>query len=170
MVTMNELLESFYLYDSDLYDAIYFCSHNYNDENLNPWHLEGSVLNHTILVMKEAEKFKDEKLLYAALLHDIGKVFTRKVNDEKKRVSFYGHENFSIQTAVDFMRWMGHDKQFIETVCKLISLHMKAHKVETKDELYILAYKDQELAELLKKFSKCDGDGRISKIKIEQKV
>lgn len=174
---LNSLVyNSFEKWNSELIQKMKDTSHNYDEENLNPWHLEGSIWNHTVLVMNKAEEyckwkeFEDaEILMYAAILHDIGKLYTRKENHEKKRVSFFNHEAFSIQTAVDFMSYMGKDAEFIETVIKIISLHMKAHKVESKEDLYILVDGDEKLFELMITFNKCDGEGRISSIQIEQK-
>lgn len=169
MITKDELFELFYIWNSELVEKMETCSHHYDIDNRNAWHLEGSVWNHTLMVTDVADYFNDEYLLYAAILHDIGKVYTRKENHEKKRVSFYGHENFSIQSAIDFMKWMKKDAFFIVTVCKIISLHMKAHKAETESELMLLCSNDLHLYELVKKFNICDGTGRISAIKIEQK-
>ena len=64
---------------------------------------------------------------------------------------------------------MNKDNNFIETVIKIISLHMKAHKVESKEDIYVLVDGDEKLLELMIIFNKCDGEGRISSIEIEQK-
>ncbi len=62
----------------------------------NPvWHPEGSVWNHTMLVVNEAAKLKvqaKEPLMFmlAALFHDLGKAVTTTVKDGK--IISYGHD------------------------------------------------------------------------------
>lgn len=172
----EKVYRSFKNWNPELIQKMEDTSHNYDEENLNPWHLEGSIWNHTVLVMNKAEEYSKWKtfedaeiLMYAAILHDVGKLYTRKEMHEKKRVSFFNHEAFSIQPAIDFMTYMNKDNEFIETVIKIISLHMKAHKAESKEDLYVLVDGDEELLELMIIFNKCDGEGRISSIEIEQK-
>ena len=51
-------------------------------ESLNPYHCESDVFTHTMMVCKQAENDSYEVQI-AALLHDIGKPSTRKINAKK---------------------------------------------------------------------------------------
>lgn len=59
-------------------------------------HPEGSVFNHTMMVIDLCAKLKDDafcpfEFMLSALLHDIGKVYTRSVDNDGK-VHFYHHD------------------------------------------------------------------------------
>ena len=45
-----------------------------NEFGLNPFHMEGDIFTHSIMVLKEAENAQDIHK-YAAILHDIGKPY-----------------------------------------------------------------------------------------------
>ena len=173
--TMNEILNAFRDWSPPLVEAMEACDHAYSTEHLNPWHLEGSVWAHTIMVYDAAQVHRFdvsehtiEILQIAAMCHDIGKLYTRKENQEKKRVSFFNHEAFSIQPAMDFLTYLSFD-YFKPTVCKLIAYHMQAHKCESSEDLLKLAGYDEVLAKRLKIFNRMDGDGRVSELKVEQR-
>ena len=82
---------------------------DHNDAPIfSSWHLEGSIWTHTMMVVSAmqstAKHHKNIKeLLVAALLHDVGKVYTREVNEEKQKVTFYGHPGFSTFLARDML-------------------------------------------------------------------
>ena len=67
-----------------------------NNIEQNPkYHPEGSVLKHVLLVVDLASEYKkysnDEKVfMWAALLHDIGKLTTTRVR--KNRITSYNHD------------------------------------------------------------------------------
>jgi len=69
-----------------------------------------------------------EKMLWVALLHDLGKAFTKSFYNykgEKKRyASFLRHENVSAQIAVTILSQMGFSRSFIKEAVKLIEYHM----------------------------------------------
>jgi len=73
-------------------------------------HPEGSVWNHTMLVM------------WAALLHDIGKAPTTKVR--KGRITSYDHDKVGAKMAEEFLNCFSEDKDFIEKVRILVRYHM----------------------------------------------
>lgn len=56
--------------------------HGYN--NLNDYHLEGSVWTHTMMVLKELEN-ESKELQLAALLHDVGKPFSIEIVDKLEK-------------------------------------------------------------------------------------
>lgn len=81
----------------DLVDSMLRSSHHYDAEHLNPWHLEGDVWSHTMLVAQAYSMSQDVDVSVGltALLHDIGKPLAVKRLPEKKRLVFKGHESMS---------------------------------------------------------------------------
>lgn len=97
------------------------------EQNLK-YHPEGSVWNHTMLVVDEASKRKVKSrnpraFMWAALLHDIGKKPTTKVR--KGRITSYNHESVGKKMAVEFLREFVQDEKFIEDVASFIRWHME---------------------------------------------
>jgi predicted kinase len=82
--------------------------HGYVDgylESYSPYHLEGDVYTHTMLVYSHAAKnFANEPELLAALLHDYGKVFTAFDDHEKQRRFFRGHEGVSFFRSINIVK------------------------------------------------------------------
>lgn len=78
---MNKLVKDFQLKYPKLCKAMQECSHHYSDTELNPFHLEGDVWSHTMMSCNQAVN-QNKNTQIAALLHDIGKPFTRKENHE----------------------------------------------------------------------------------------
>lgn len=100
--TIIEWFKTNYQYYYNLMKNI---SHTHDNGYLNPYHMEGSIWNHTILVLEEISK-KDiqdkNNYVLAALLHDIGKIYTR-IEKNEKRVSFPEHENISTYLSIDIL-------------------------------------------------------------------
>jgi len=91
-------------------------------------HPEGSVWNHTMLVVDEAakvkQKSKDAKVfMWAAFLHDIGKPGTTK--NRGGRITSYDHDMLGAELAKDFLQKFTHDNNFIKAVAELIRWHMQ---------------------------------------------
>jgi putative nucleotidyltransferase with HDIG domain len=133
----------------------------------NPYHLEGDVWTHTMMVMKEAEKFIDTNplVLWSSLLHDIGKPLAREPIHEKQRVRFIGHEGISTFLSVEVL-----NKTDLSISEKVRVLQLVAHHSDVfrgrKDGKYTNKF--------LKKFDKqypmvqelicqvyCDSNGRF---------
>lgn len=103
------------------------CNHHYSDRQLNPWHLEGDVWTHTMLVLKAyaLSNDVDDVVGWTALLHDIGKVGAARVLHDKQRVVFKGHEALSAWIAWD---WLQHPSLTLPLadrlrIFSLIALH-----------------------------------------------
>jgi poly(A) polymerase len=62
---------------------------------------------------------------WAALLHDIAKPRTRTVEDNK--VHFFGHEDIGSYMARDILKRLHFDRDFIDSVSRLVRLHMRAN-------------------------------------------
>jgi tRNA nucleotidyltransferase (CCA-adding enzyme) len=91
-------------------------------------HPEGNVWNHTLLVVDEAAKRKNESedkraFMWAALLHDIGKAPATRV--KKGRIVAYDHDKIGEKMAVEFLEALTDDKELIDKVSKLVRWHMQ---------------------------------------------
>jgi poly(A) polymerase len=62
---------------------------------------------------------------WSAMLHDIAKPRTRTVDDGK--VHFFGHEDIGGYMARDILKRLHFDRDFIESVSKIVRLHMRAN-------------------------------------------
>lgn len=92
------------------------------------YHPEGSVLNHVFLVVDLASEYKiysnDEKVfMWAALLHDIGKLTTTRVR--KNRITSYNHDSEGENIAMDFLNELTNNEKFKQKVSKLVRWHMQ---------------------------------------------
>ncbi|MDR1548600.1 MAG: HD domain-containing protein [Hungatella sp.] len=91
------------------------------------YHPEGSVWNHTMMVVDQAaeqkEKSKDARtFMWAALLHDIGKPAVTKIRKEK--ITAYNHDAEGEHLTEDFLSCFSDDAKWIGTVAKLVRYHM----------------------------------------------
>lgn len=91
-------------------------------------HPEGNVWNHVMLVIDEAAKIKDKSkdykvLMWAALLHDIGKPSTTK--NRKGKITAYDHDKVGEKLTIQFLEVFIDDKDFINKVSKLVRYHMQ---------------------------------------------
>lgn len=99
-----------------------------NNIEQNPkYHPEGSVLKDVFLVVDLASKYKkysnDEKVfMWAALLHDIGKLTTTRVR--KNRITSYNHDIEGEEIAMDILNELT-DDDFKQKVSKLVRWHMQ---------------------------------------------
>lgn len=67
-------------------------------------------------------------MLWAALLHDVGKAFSKnfvnRKGEETRYANFIGHENVGSQMAVQFLHKMNYSDEFIYKVATLVQFHM----------------------------------------------
>ncbi len=97
-------------------------------EQSEKYHPEGSVLKHVFLVVDLASQYKtysnDEKVfMWAALLHDIGKLTTTRVR--KNRITSYNHDTEGEDIALKFLNALSDDEGFKKKVSKLVRWHMQ---------------------------------------------
>jgi poly(A) polymerase len=62
---------------------------------------------------------------WAALLHDIAKPRTKRIEDNK--VHFFGHEDIGAHMTRDILKRLHFDRSFIDSVSLLVKLHMRAN-------------------------------------------
>lgn len=100
------------------------------------------VFMHTLRALDAARSDKsidnvgDLDLMFAVLLHDIGKARTSRYHPEAKRVVFFGHQIASVRMA---RKWMEHMRTATigvdaDRVCKLIEHHMFETKAYFTDK------------------------------------
>jgi tRNA nucleotidyltransferase (CCA-adding enzyme) len=92
-------------------------------------HPEGDVWRHTMLVTDNAAQLKSQSkdpraLMWAALLHDVGKKETTKRRNG--RITAYDHDKAGRALAERFLRECGQDEAFVREVGALVRWHMQA--------------------------------------------
>ena len=96
-------------------------------------HAEGDVWVHTMMVLDEAAKRRDEAknplgLMLCALTHDFGKaVCTEKINGV---IHAYNHENAGLPLIKEFLARLTNEKNLTSYVLNLDALHMKPNTMQ----------------------------------------
>ncbi|HEX4863686.1 MAG TPA: CCA tRNA nucleotidyltransferase [Acidimicrobiales bacterium] len=90
----------------------------------DPIHRHKDVLAHTIAVVDNTSP--DRLLRLAALFHDVGKPKTRSFG-ARGIVTFHHHEVVGARMARDRMRALRYSAEDIETVSRLVELHLRFH-------------------------------------------
>lgn len=171
-IKASELIKWFVKNHSNIVSRMKGCDHNFSSIHQNPYHLEGDVWTHTMMVMKMAEYLNDDTmydklynyLLIAALLHDIGKPEVRNKDIDNKKVSFYSHESVSMFLAVDILNDL--EKSFVglrldkQLILEAIAMHINIYRLGL-DKLEKRLTKNYDLAYLLQKLGEADHKGRF---------
>ncbi|EHI11351.1 CCA tRNA nucleotidyltransferase [Mycolicibacterium thermoresistibile] len=93
-------------------------------------HQHKDVYQHSLQVLRQAIALEDGEpdlvLRWAALLHDIGKPATRRLESDG-RVSFHHHEVVGAKMTRKRMRALKYSKQMVEDVSQLVYLHLRFH-------------------------------------------
>lgn len=164
-----------------LVNAMKQADHHYDSENLNPYHLEGDVWTHTMMVLQEAERLiraglfrnREDELRIAALLHDLGKPMAREEVEETKRVRFIGHEGASFHLAIKvldsiFDKFYGREPGSLpmkRNILESISFHdviWKGLNTDKFEKTFNRRFQfNKRLAELVLGVSLADGAGRF---------
>ena len=154
---MTTLVSWFQLEYPEIVQSMRESSHH--GESLNPYHIEGTIFEHTLLVCKQAEKLP-YTLKLAALLHDIGKPLTRSVNPKNGNVSFYNHDAVGAFHALKILKReeLGLSKKEQVFIFNLIALHTQIYKLDVEQ---LAAIGDKELVQGLIKLGKADHEGRF---------
>ncbi len=92
------------------------------------YHPEGSVWNHTLLVVDEAAKRRHlsadaRAFMWAALLHDIGKPDTTRERNGK--ITAYAHDTAGEKLTRAFLSMLTEDGEFIDKTAALVRYHMQ---------------------------------------------
>lgn len=91
-------------------------------------HPEGSVWEHTLLVVDLAAEWKKASedprvFMWSALLHDLGKARTTKVR--KGKITAYDHDKHGAILAASFLQEFTDDNEFITKVSQMVRWHMQ---------------------------------------------
>ncbi len=133
---MGEIIAWFSKHYPELKRSMQKCEHG--EEQINPYHIEGDCWSHTMITCKIAElKSFSTTVCIAALLHDIGKPKSRKVNSKNGYVQFFGHEELSSIEAKPILEKMAQEglikTKEIDYILDLIRYHGLAYKLEPKE-------------------------------------
>ena len=122
----------------------------------DPIHRHKDVLAHTIAVV---ENTRPKRLLrLAALFHDVGKPKTRSFGP-KGTVMFHHHEVVGARMTRDRMRALRYSTEDIETVSRLVDLHLRFHtyRMGWTDSAVRRYVRDAgPLLDLLNELTRCD--------------
>lgn len=161
------------------YPDLVFKMKNTNHElSLNqpsPYHSEGDVWTHTLMVYNEVKRDKNIELKLSALLHDIGKPDTIIKSSHKDYYSFTGHEFLGCFLAIPILRKFEEDFKISinkELILKIINYHQDLFKLGVLDGNKMIfapeeinyinrKFNDLELYDSLVKLSIADGNGRF---------
>ena len=154
------------------------CNHNLSDTDLSPYHAEGTIWTHTMMVYSQLLPTASNDLKLAALLHDIGKPYCQVIKEGKGRISFTGHEHYTSFKAIDVLNKFEEEMGEInkENILYAINYHDLLHKSvkSTEDGIIFIPEENKiklnemfdvnlDLYELLFDLSYADMRGRISK-------
>lgn len=173
---INTILSEFISNFPDLYSKMNEVHHGYKNIKPNPYHLEGNIWTHTVLVMREVEKdylagtLSDEKYRYflvATLCHDFGKCFTVTDNEEKEKRNFLNHEAVSAIYAKDVIEYFSIRGFERDNLLSLIGKHGKMYNYMTESGIDSKHFKT--IAQMFRfdnfedviKFYKYDHFGRV---------
>lgn len=92
------------------------------------YHPEGNVWVHTLMVVNEAAKRREysrnpKVLMWAALLHDIGKPAVTRCR--RGKITSYNHDTEGEKLARRFLTAFTRDETFIREVCLMVRYHMQ---------------------------------------------
>lgn len=127
----------------------------------------GNIFNHTELVLSHLPKKIDVNLVWAALLHDIGKPKTLSMGyDRKKRWTekFHNHNVIGAEMAQEILKRLKFPNDRIEKICWLINNHQMPPQILTmrigRQKRWLL---DSRLPNLLI-LHKADAQGKEKKV------
>lgn len=91
-------------------------------------HPEGDVWNHTMLVLDEAAKFREDTrnpvgFMFSAICHDFGKILTTREIDGK--IHAFGHEVEGLPLVKGFLKRITNEVKLRKYVLNMVELHMK---------------------------------------------
>ena len=130
----------------------------------NPkYHPEGDVWTHTMIVLDNAAKFRNEvsdaySFMLFALMHDLGKIETTEIINGK--IHSYNHEVVGVEIAERLLERVCHEKKVKNYVLKNIPLHIESKsKIKKTNKLFDEAVEPKDLIY----FSLCDKHIETSK-------
>lgn len=121
------------------------------------YHPEGEPWEHTLIVIELVRKKTDNlNVLWAALLHDIGKPSTEKHLPD--RITNHGHDKVGAEMAVRLLKRLEAPQEQIDEVEFLVKEHMRIKKVKEMRKKKIAKIKESEYYENLKILAIADSE------------
>ena len=166
--------------NEEISTKVYFSEYPFNllkaliDTPQSPlYHPEGSVWNHTMMVVDNAAMLKNESqdsraFMWAAILHDIGKAPTTKI--KRGKITSYDHDRSGADIAIKFLSELTDEENLIQKVSRLVRWHMQPLYVSKGLPFaHIEEMNSQVSIDEIALFSLCDrlGRGGLTKDKIK---
>lgn len=104
------------------------------------WHPEGTVWEHTLLVMDRAAELRqgreefDLPLMLAALCHDLGKASTTQWCDRRRKIVSPRHESEGEAPTRSFLARLTAESGLVEQVVTLVRRHLAPHQLYCESE------------------------------------
>ena len=150
-----EMLKEFQEHFPETLNDMSETKHTLSEYYVNTHHLENDVWSHTLLVLSNIQKIIEDIDIYfipryfninkiniraiiiAALLHDLGKYYSREEDNVKNKVYFTNHANYSVFYGIDIINHFV-KKGFIDTedvaeVIFLINKHYDLYNMPKED-------------------------------------
>lgn len=169
---MNQIINEFMIKHPKLVKEMQNCDHAYSENKLNPYHIEGDVWCHTMMVCKEIElitkdiKSEEDKkeLMWAALLHDVAKPNTRYSNDNRELVTFVGHESLGVYKSIDILKKQSNmSQENILNISLMVGLHSHLQR-NSASRIEKMFKKNKDLLSKVKKLYIADNNGRYTSV------
>jgi poly(A) polymerase len=94
-------------------------------EQTPDFHPEGTVYQHTIKLLRHLPTDASTSLIWAALLHDVGKPATTDRDADDGRIHFFGHEKVGAESAEHLLERLRLPRRQIEEIVTCVRLHMQ---------------------------------------------
>ncbi len=163
---MTQFIEWFSTTYPEHKEALLNCHHNFDEKETNPYHVEGDCWSHTMMVCKIAELKGYEKVVQiSALLHDLGKPSSRKINPKNNHVQFFGHEEKSTLLARPLLEVLAREREITQEesleIEELILLHGTLYKLSHEEIIEKFKGKEKFFRHLVE-LVECDSLGRFT--------
>ncbi len=96
------------------------------------WHPEGDAWEHTLMVVDEAARYRDElpeewrlAYMWGMLLHDVGKPAATYMDLGKGHLTSINHDKMGEPLARAFMERLTNNEDLISKVCAITKVHMR---------------------------------------------
>lgn len=132
------------------------------------YHLEGDAWTHTMLVIDEAAKKRENTsnpvaFMFSALCHDLGKALVT-VKGADGEFHAYKHEIMGVPVAERFMKRLTKEKRLIEYVLNMVRLHQEPNRkananssMKSTNKMFDGSVSPEDLLTL----SSCDSLGKV---------
>lgn len=147
--------------------------HNLIDVPQNPtYHPEGDCWVHTMLVLDKASEFKDMRITFAALAHDLGKGIT----PEEILPAHHNHEEEGVPLVEEFCKRLKVPNNLRDCAKIVTRYHLKVHRIKEMTPNSIVkmfynmdAFRNEHYIPVLARACEADDFGKL-KGKVDQGI